>query len=77
MSDVYPAIDGANDGWHSVKDVLPENGKMVLVRQDQWAPCTAYLDERNNWKFIEYQHPHHVTHWKHKDAAVIEDAKLP
>lgn len=57
---------GALEGWIPVSEKLPATGKMVFVRQDEWAPVTAYLDERNNWKFIEYQHPHHVTHWKHK-----------
>jgi hypothetical protein len=57
---------GAKEEWFSVKDRLPATGVMVYVRQDQWAPVTAYLDERNEWKFIEYQHPHHVTHWRHK-----------
>lgn len=59
--------DTANEEeWFSVEDRLPPTDRMVLVRQDQWAPCTAWLNERREWKFIEYQHPHHVTHWRHK-----------
>ena len=54
----------AMEGWISVKDRLPATDSIVSVRQDQWAPCRAWLNERGEWRFIEYAHPHHVTHWK-------------
>ena len=64
-----PSLDSADleaDGWVPVTERLPATDVRVFARQDKWAPVTAYLDERGHWKFIEYQHPHHVTHWKHK-----------
>lgn len=54
------------EGWISVTERLPAIDVTVLVRQDRWAPCHAWRTERDGWKFIEYQHPHHVTHWRHK-----------
>jgi len=67
MKTVAPSTDRDDlEEWFSVQERLPATGEVVLVRQGEWAPCSAWLTERNEWKFIEYQHPHHVTHWRHK-----------